>query len=303
MKTSSLLSGAGSGGVRLLPSIMAATASLLLFRVVTANSHLRSPQVPRAATRLAQRLAFNPPRHQDQTPGEERRSMMSTSSNNDDLVEAPGRNQGRGDDNSDPSISLVPPLRYLGDRRLMQTQPPATPEEIRSEAFQRQIAMLPRAMKEHGGIGIAAPQVGWWTRAFCFGIEGTNPRYPDAAEMPLQTWINPEIAWASEETCWMWEGCLSVPGVRGWVERPKEVIMTGLDEHGAEREPRRLAGLPARVAQHELDHLDGVLFPSKTPGREFLVPQASMDARDGWAPNWPSPGSFKTQLGALCDEK
>lgn len=137
-----------------------------------------------------------------------------------------------------------------------------------------------------------------------FGIPKgeSNPRYPAAAEIPLQYWINPEITWFSDETNWMWEGCLSVPGMRGWVERPAAVVLRGLDETGQVCE-RRLEGLAARVAQHELDHLDGILFPHRVPGPEFLVPQASMDARDGWGTDWPSPGSYKTRLGELCDEK
>ena len=198
----------------------------------------------------------------------------------------------------------IPPLRFLGDKQLMQRQPVVTLEELQSEEFQQKLHMLPLAMKKYGGIGIAAPQIGWWTRVFCFGIEGTNPRYPNAESLPLAMWINPEITWSSEDKpCWMWEGCLSVPGMRGWVERPSEIILTGWDETGAKREPQHLKGLAARIVQHELDHLDGVLFPQCVPDQNFLVPQASMTARDGWAPDWPSPGSYKTPLGELSELK
>lgn len=207
---------------------------------------------------------------------------------------------------NDDSIEIedsIPPLRFLGGERLMQKQPAVTLEELQSEEFQARLQMLPQAMKKYGGIGIAAPQVGWWTRVFCFGIDGTNPRYPKAQSIPLGMWINPKITWSSEEKNWMWEGCLSVPGMRGWVERPVEVVMEGMDENGQPREPQHLKGLAARVAQHELDHLDGVLFTHCVPDQTFLVPQASMNARDGWAPGWPSKGSYKTALGELCDEK
>ena len=95
----------------------------------------------------------------------------------------------------------------------------------------------------------------------------------------------------------MWEGCLSVPGMRGWVER--EVIF-GLDA-GIERK-EHLKGLAARIAQHELDDLDGLLFPEYVPGKEVLEPQASMDARNGWAEDWPSAGSFKTASGERSRE-
>ena len=199
---------------------------------------------------------------------------------------------------------VVPPLRYLGDAQLMQRQPPVTKEQIQSKEFRNNIAMLTQAMKKYGGIGIAAPQVGWWTRVFCFGINGTNPRYPNADELPFTTWVNPKIIWSSDETNWMWEGCLSVPGMRGWVERPSEIKLTGWDEHGNERdEAQHLVGLAARIVQHELDHLDGILFPQCVPDQTFLVPQASIDGREGWATDWPSRGSYKTSLGDLSNEK
>ena len=140
-------------------------------------------------------------------------------------------------------------------------------------------------------------------RVFLFGIEGgVNPRYPAAGEIPLSYWINPEITWQSDETNWMWEGCLSVPGMRGWVERPAAIVLQGWNQHG-QACTQRLDGLAARVAQHELDHLNGILFPYRVPGPEFLVPQASMQAQDEWGPDWPSPGSRNTGLGELCDYK
>lgn len=192
-------------------------------------------------------------------------------------------------------------LHYLGDEKLMQKQPLVTEECMQSDEFKESLKTLRCGMKEHGGIGIAAPQIGWWTRVFCFGIEGGNSRYPAAAIIPFSFWINPEITWESEETNYMWEGCLSVPGMRGWVERPSGVVLRGIDESGVVQE-RRLSGLEARVAQHEFDHLDGVLFTMKVPGSDFLVPQASMDARENWGKDWPSPGSRKTGLGELSDE-
>ena len=82
----------------------------------------------------------------------------------------------------------------------------------------------------------------------CFGIEKNNPRYPAAPPVPFQFWVNPEITWSSEETSWMWEGCLSVPGMRGWVQRPREIRMRGLDEQGNAQEVN-VQGLAARIAQ------------------------------------------------------
>lgn len=195
----------------------------------------------------------------------------------------------------------MPGLRFLGDAKLMQVQPPVAESEIETGAFQDMLSTLRDAMEHYGGIGIAAPQIGFWTRVFVFGIIGTNSRYPAADEIPFQVWINPQIVWSSPELNWMWEGCLSVPGIRGWVGRPRAVRLRGFDEHGTEKEVD-LEGLPARIAQHELDHLDGILFPRRTPGIEFLVPQSSMDEQERWAEGWPSTGARKTSRGELSDE-
>jgi len=276
-------------------------------RVTIASLLLQSPIVASSPYHRATTASFTAFHHRRDTT---RRRMSCSSS----LLAAEGgtstsspsdeTKKRQGGDEGDPTI--IPPLRYLGDKRLMQKQPPVTLEDLQSKEFQQQLQILPLAQKHYGGIGIAAPQVGWWTRVFCFGIDGTNPRYPSAESLPLQLWINPEITWSSsssDQTCWMWEGCLSVPGMRGWVERPCEVKLEGLDELGHPREPQHLTGLAARIVQHEFDHLDGILFPSRVPSQTFLVPQASMDAREGWANDWPSPGAYKTPLGELCDEK
>ena len=270
-------------------------------RATMASLLLQSPIVASSPYHRATTASFTAFHHRRDTT---RRRMSCSSSRAENGASSlsngsNGMNEGEGD-------PIIPPLRYLGDKRLMQKQPPVTLEELQSNEFQQHLQILPLAQKHYGGIGIAAPQVGWWTRVFCFGIDGTNPRYPSAESLPLQLWINPEITWSSsssDQTCWMWEGCLSVPGMRGWVERPCEVKLEGLDEWGHPREPQHLTGLAARIVQHEFDHLDGILFPSRVPSQTFLVPQASMDAREGWANDWPSPGAYKTPLGELCDEK
>ena len=87
----------------------------------------------------------------------------------------------------------IPPLRYLGDAKLMEPQPPLAVADIQSDEFKAQLKMLQAAMKKYGGIGIAAPQVGWWTRVFCFGVDGSNPRYADATPVPFSIWLNPSI--------------------------------------------------------------------------------------------------------------
>ena len=219
-------------------------------------------------------------------------SLLATAS----VVQPSGMKRALRDDS-------VPPLRYLGDAKLMLRQPELPVADVTSSETTANIEMLRRAMGKYGGIGIAAPQVGWWTRVFCFGIEKPNPRYPAAETIPFSVWINPTIETVeNEDTCWMWEGCLSVPGMRGWVERPSRCTLRGLDEHGRQQEVV-LDGLAARIAQHEFDHLDGILFPSRTPGVEFVVPQASMDQKEQWADDWPSKGSRHTALGQLSLER
>ena len=195
----------------------------------------------------------------------------------------------------------VPPLRYLGDPDLMQPHPEVN-EAVQGEEFQSRLKILREAMGTYGGIGIAAPQIGWWVRAMCFGIQDGNPRYPAAPPVPFQYWINPEVTWSSEETSWMWEGCLSVPGMQGWVERPQAIRMKGLDETGEAMEVH-FRGLPARIAQHELDHLDGVLFPSRVESANLLVPHAIFEGKETWAADWPTPGAFRTKAGDLSLEK
>ena len=100
----------------------------------------------------------------------------------------------------------------------------------------------------------------------------------------------------------MSEGCISVPDMRRWLERHLEIVLREMDELGEVRE-NSMVGLEARVAQYELDHLDGALFPMCVYRTGFLVPNASMDARDDWEDNWPTPGRRRTGLGELSTEK
>lgn len=195
----------------------------------------------------------------------------------------------------------MPALRYLGDPDLMKSQPCVLEEAIESEEVQTHLQTLRAAMQHYGGIGIAAPQIGWWCRAMCFGLEAQNERYPDAEHVPFQVWLNPEIVSCGTESSWMWEGCLSVPGLRGWVERANEVVMRGFDEHGQPQEAQ-LSGLAARIAQHELDHLDGILFPTRVSDTRWLVPQKVFDNKETWSKDWPSRGSYRTGAGALSPE-
>lgn len=111
------------------------------------------------------------------------------------------------------------------------------------------------------GAGLAAPQIGVSQRVVIFGIEA-NPRYPQAEPVPMTVLINPEIEFLGSETDQGWEGCLSVPGLRGLVSRYTKLRYRGFDQFG--RPIDRVAqGFHARVVQHECDHLDGILYPMR----------------------------------------
>lgn len=132
------------------------------------------------------------------------------------------------------------------------------------------------------GVGLAAPQIGINLRIVIFGVE-SNPRYPDAEVVPETVLINPVITPLSEKKEDGWEGCLSVPGMRGLVPRFTHLRYQGRDEFGALID-RTVSGFHARVVQHECDHLDGVLYPMRIADmRNFgfsseLFPEA--DVRD-----------------------
>jgi peptide deformylase len=116
-------------------------------------------------------------------------------------------------------------------------------------------------MAHLNGAGLAAPQIGVGLRVVIFGVKG-NPRYPEVQEVPDTVLINPELTPLSSDMEEGWEGCLSVPGMRGWVARWRRLRYAGFDE----REnfvKREVEGFHARVVQHEVDHLDGVLYPMR----------------------------------------
>lgn len=111
------------------------------------------------------------------------------------------------------------------------------------------------------GAGIAAPQIGVLQRVVIFGVEH-NPRYPDAESVPFTVLCNPVIVPLAETMEEGWEGCLSVPGMRGVVPRWSAIRYSGFDQFGVPFE-REVTGFHARVVQHECDHLDGVLYPMR----------------------------------------
>ena len=120
---------------------------------------------------------------------------------------------------------------------------------------------MKETMKANDGAGLAAPQIGVFKRLVIFGFD-TNDRYPEADSVPFTVLINPIITPLSDEKENGWEGCLSVPGLRGVVPRYTHIKYEGYDAEGNKLE-REVEDFHARVVQHECDHLDGILYPMK----------------------------------------
>ena len=120
---------------------------------------------------------------------------------------------------------------------------------------------MKETMKANDGAGLAAPQIGVFKRLVIFGFD-TNDRYPEADSVPFTVLINPIITPLSDEQENGWEGCLSVPGLRGVVPRYTHIRYEGYDAEGNKIE-REVEDFHARVVQHECDHLDGILYPMK----------------------------------------
>jgi peptide deformylase len=147
----------------------------------------------------------------------------------------------------------------MGDPRLLQ--PAAPVSDFSGPELRELIGDLQETMRAAGGAGLAAPQIGVGLQVVVFGFE-SSPRYPDAEAVPETILVNPLITPLDEEIEEGWEGCLSVPGMRGVVPRYRHIRYRGFDEHG-EAIDRTVSGFHARVVQHECDHLDGVLYPMR----------------------------------------
>ena len=148
---------------------------------------------------------------------------------------------------------------------------PVPPNQILTAPIQRLIDDMFETMREYSGIGLAAPQVHEGLRVFVAGLrEGdVGQAVPDDGEMPFMALINPELTMVGEATDEGWEGCLSIPDIRGLVPRAPGVRVQAFDRTG-KRVSFTATGLPARVIQHETDHLDGVLFFDRMRSFESL---------------------------------
>ena len=172
---------------------------------------------------------------------------------------------------------MIREVLRMGDPRLLSRAQEV--ERFATAEFQALIADMRDTMAHLDGAGLAAPQIGVPLRVVIFGISA-NPRYPDAETVPDTVLINPVIEPLDDRMDDAWEGCLSVPGMRGVVPRYRRIRYRGMDEHGVAID-RTVQDFHARVVQHECDHLDGVLYPMRIADlRNFGFSEALFPGED-----------------------
>ena len=152
----------------------------------------------------------------------------------------------------------VRPVLKMGEPLLRQVAAPVQRFDAELAAL---VADMNDTMRALNGAGLAAPQIGVSLRVVIFEVN-SNPRYPDVAPIPYTVLVNPELTPLGESEEQGWEGCLSVPGLRGLVPRFARLRYQGFDLEGAAID-RTVEGFHARVVQHEVDHLDGILYPQR----------------------------------------
>lgn len=153
----------------------------------------------------------------------------------------------------------IKPVLRMGDPRLLRVSQPV--ERFGTPELHALLADMDDTMRALDGAGLAAPQIGVPLRVVIFGI-AANPRYPEAEPVPRTVLVNPVITPLDDGMEEGWEGCLSVPGMRGLVPRYRRLRYQGFDAAGKAID-RSVEGFHARVVQHECDHLDGVLYPMR----------------------------------------
>ena len=158
---------------------------------------------------------------------------------------------------------MIREILRMGDPRLLRVSEPVT--RFDTPELRQLLTDMFETMRAADGAGLAAPQIGVLLRVVVFGFE-SNARYPEADAVPETILINPVIEPLGDAMQDGWEGCLSVPGLRGLVPRFERVRYRGFDERGVALE-REVDGFHARVVQHECDHLDGILYPMRV--RDF----------------------------------
>src|SRR5579859_1871724 len=154
---------------------------------------------------------------------------------------------------------MIKPVLRMGDPLLFARAEPIA--QFDTPELHALLQDMEDTMRAKNGVGIAAPQIGVGLQAVIFGV-GANPRYPDVEQVPYTVLINPELEPVGTEMEEGWEGCLSVPGMRGVVPRYSQLRYHGFDQFGSAID-RTVSGFHARVVQHETDHLFGILYPMR----------------------------------------
>jgi peptide deformylase len=150
---------------------------------------------------------------------------------------------------------------------------------FKSQELKDFVRLMLVTMKEAPGVGLAAPQLGVPLRMFVFGDTDNNTRYLTAEEREQrgrvvigpEVWINPSFTPISDKKVTFFEGCLSIPGFQAKVERYEEIELRGFDENGDEKSALQLRGWPARIVQHEIDHLDGILYVDRMDSKTLAT--------------------------------
>ena len=154
---------------------------------------------------------------------------------------------------------MIKPVLRMGDPILFKRAEPVV--QFDTPELHALLQDMDDTMRSKNGAGIAAPQIGVPLQVVIFGV-GANPRYPDAEEVPYTVLINPTLEPIGADMEEGWEGCLSVPGMRGVVPRYSQLHYHGFDQYGSAID-RTASGFHARVVQHETDHLFGILYPMR----------------------------------------
>ncbi len=158
----------------------------------------------------------------------------------------------------------------MGHPHLREPADPVPLEALGTVAFERLVQDMVDTLHDYGGIGLAAPQIDEPLRLAIIEIPGGESRYGEIEALPLTVFVNPEITVLDPATAGFWEGCLSVPGLRGFVERPQHVRVDYTTRDGTP-ESLELEGFWATVFQHEFDHLDGVLYIDRLKDPSMLT--------------------------------
>lgn len=154
---------------------------------------------------------------------------------------------------------MIQEVLRMGDERLLRISRPV--DDLGAPELAALVADMRDTMAHLDGAGLAAPQIGVDLRVVIFGFD-SNPRYPEAGGVPFTVLVNPVLVPLDTDMEDGWEGCLSLPGLRGLVPRYTRLRYSGYDEQGRVIE-REATGFHARVVQHECDHLDGILYPMR----------------------------------------